>query len=227
MLQPSHWHTLETADQVAEAACEHILKSASAAIAEHGKFKLALAGGTTPEKVYSLLAKTDADWANWIIYYGDERCLPADHPERNSSIAQKTLLDHVPIPAEQIFTIAGELGNEAAAAQYAPIVAAALPLDMVMLGMGEDGHTASLFPGQVHDLEAMTHAVYDAPKAPPLRVSVSAKALSTGKEVLFLITGSNKKAIVEAWRAGVDMPIATVIPENPAHVYIDSAAFKA
>jgi len=87
MQKNSRWHYLETAEQVAEAACQQILNAAKSAISERGKFKLVLAGGGTPEKVYRLLAESDADWANWTIYYGDERCLPADHQDRNSLMA--------------------------------------------------------------------------------------------------------------------------------------------
>jgi len=223
----SRWHILTTADQVATVACQHIVKSAAEAIADRGQFKLVLAGGTTPEKIYRLLAKTDADWANWIIYYGDERCLPADDPERNSMIAKTTLLDHVPIPEAQIFTMQAELGGEQAALHYRPIVATAMPFDMVLLGMGEDGHTASLFPGHVHNLDELVHAVYDSPKPPPRRVSVSAKVLSNTRELLFLITGVNKREIVKAWRAGENLPIATIEPENTLDIYIDSDALPA
>ena len=226
MQQTSHWHRLESADQVADAACRQLLIAASRAIADHGKFKLVLAGGGTPEKVYHLLAEADADWANWIIYYGDERCLPADHADRNSTMARRTLLDKVAIPAAQIFTIAAELGNEQAAADYRAIVAAALPFDMVLLGMGEDGHTASLFPGHMHDGNELVHAVYNSPKPPPERVSISAKALSTTRELIFLITGSNKQEMVKAWRSGQDLPVASIIPENPVDVYADSDAYQ-
>lgn len=225
MQQTSHWHTLETADQVADAACRHILDAASRAIADHGKFKLVLAGGGTPEKVYRLLAGADADWANWVIYYGDERCLPADHADRNSMMARNTLLDKVAIPAAQIFTIAAELGNEQAALDYRAIVAVALPFDMVLLGMGEDGHTASLFPGHTHNEDELVHAVYNSPKPPPERVSISAKALGNTREIIFLITGNNKQEMVKAWRSGQDLPVANIIPEHPVDIYIDRDAY--
>jgi 6-phosphogluconolactonase len=227
MQENSRWHTLATADEVAAVACQHILASAQQAIAAHGTFKLVLAGGTTPEKIYRLLAKADADWAKWIVYYGDERCLPADDAERNSMIAKQTLLDHVPIPAGQVFTLQAELGGEVAAEQYRPIVAAAMPFDMVLLGLGEDGHTASLFPGHIHNADELVHAVYNSPKPPPKRVSISAKALSNTHELLFLVTGTNKRPIVEAWRAGADLPVATIQPSNTLDVYIDSDAYPA
>ena len=222
----SRWHTLETAEQVAETACRHILNAADSAISERGKFKLVLAGGSTPEKVYRLLAKADADWANWHIYYGDERCLPVDHQDRNSLMATQVLLDKVAIPANQIFTMPAELGPEVAADRYKLAVSKAGMFDMVLLGMGEDGHTASLFPGHQHPQDELVHAVYNSPKPPPERISISAKALSNTRELIFLITGANTQEAVKLWRSGADLPVASIVPENGVDVYIDSDAYK-
>ena len=226
MQNNSRWHILDTADQVAQAAYQQILVAAEHAIAEHGSFKLVLAGGSTPEKVYRLLAQAEADWSKWFIYYGDERCLPADHADRNSLMATQAFLDKVAIPEAQIFTIPAELGPEQAAKAYQHIVASALPFDMVLLGMGEDGHTASLFPGHQHQEDELAHAVYNSPKPPPERVSISAKALSNTGQLIFLITGANKQEAVKNWRSGQDLPIATIVPENPVDIYIDKDAFN-
>ena len=226
MQNNSRWHTLETADQVAQAAYQQILDAAEQAIAERGNFKLVLAGGSTPEKVYRLLAQAEADWSKWFIYYGDERCLPADHADRNSLMATQAFLEKVAIPEAQIFTIPAELGPEQAAKKYQQIVASALPFDMVLLGMGEDGHTASLFPGHQHQEDELAHAVYNSPKPPPERVSISAKALSNTKQLIFLITGANKQEAVKNWRSGQDLPVAAIMPENPVDIYIDKDAFN-
>ncbi len=225
MQSNSRWHILETANQVALAAYQQILKSAEHAIAENGTFKLVLAGGSTPEKVYRLLAQADADWSKWFIYYGDERCLPAAHADRNSLMAKQAFLEKVAIPDAQIFTIPAELGPDLAAKKYQQIVASALPFDMVLLGMGEDGHTASLFPGHQHPKDELAHAVYNSPKPPPERVSISAKALSNTQQIIFLITGTNKQEAVINWRAGQDLPVATILPEKPIDIYIDRDAF--
>jgi 6-phosphogluconolactonase len=226
MQQNSRWHTLETADQVALAAYQHILDAAKQAIAEHGNFKLVLAGGSTPEKVYRLLAQADTDWSKWFIYYGDERCLPTDHADRNSLMATSAFLGKVAIPEAQIFTIPAELGPELAAKNYQQVVASALPFDMVLLGMGEDGHTASLFPGHQHREEELAHAVYNSPKPPPERVSISAKALSTTQQLIFLITGANKQEAVKKWRSGQDLPVASIVPKTPVDIYIDRDAYN-
>ncbi len=226
MQQTSRWHSLETAEQVADAAYLQIIAAAEIAIADHGHFKLVLAGGSTPEKVYHLLAKANADWSHWFIYYGDERCLAIDHAERNSLMAETAFLKKVAIPSEQIFTIPAELGPELAAQHYQQIVAKALPFDMVLLGMGEDGHTASLFPGHQHNTDELTHAVYNSPKPPPERVSISAKGLSDTQQLIFLITGKNKQDAVKSWRLGEDLPVAAIIPKNPVDIYLDKEAYS-
>lgn len=224
MQSNSRWHCLENADQVAEAVCQRILDAADSAIKQRGRFKLVLAGGSTPEKVYRLLTKLQADWKNWFIYYGDERCLPVNDKDRNSLMAEQVFLNKVAIPSAQIFTMPAESGPEAGAEQYHQIVADALPFDMVLLGMGEDGHTASLFPGHIHNVNELTHAVFNSPKPPPERVTISAKALSNTAELIFLITGSNKQDAVRAWKQGHDLPVATITPVNSIDVYIDKTA---
>jgi 6-phosphogluconolactonase len=211
---------VEDADQVAEAACQQILNAAERAIADHGSFKLVLAGGKTPEKLYRLLAQANANWAKWVVYYGDERCLPVDHPDRNSVMANQALLSKVAIPATQIYTMPTEMGCELAAAYYQPLVSAALPFDMVLLGMGEDGHIASLFPGHQFNQDELVHAVFNSPKPPSQRVSMSATALSASQEVIFLISGGNKQDTVKRWQQGEDLPVASIQPENPIDIYI-------
>jgi 6-phosphogluconolactonase len=220
MQEKRRWHGLEDADQIAEAACQQILNAAERAIADHGLFKLVLAGGKTPEKLYRLLAQANANWTKWVVYYGDERCLPVDHPDRNSVMASQALLSKVAIPAAQIYTMPTEMGCEQAAAYYRPLVSAAIPFDMVLLGMGEDGHTASLFPGYQHDENELVHAVFNSPKPPSERVSMSATALSTSQEVIFLISGGNKQDTVKRWQQGKDLPVASIQPENPIDIYI-------
>jgi len=209
---------------VAASACERILAAAKTAIADHGAFKIVMAGGTTPEACYRALAESDSDWSNWHVYIGDERCLPVDNAERNSVMAARSLTVHVPIPSEQVYAIPAEQGAESAAQAYTDIVATALPFDMVLLGMGEDGHTASLFPGHVHNESESVHAVHDAPKPPPDRVSLSAASLSNTTELLMLITGAGKQEALTRWRSGENLPIATINAENTL-VMMDEAAW--
>lgn len=227
MSLPEHTQVLSDSAAVAAEAAALILHAADAAIAERGAFHLVLAGGRTPEAAYRLLAGSDADWPNWHIWYGDERCLPVDDAERNSVMAARAWLAGSAIPAAQQHPMAAELGAEAAAAQYADAIAAVLPFDMVLLGMGEDGHTASLFPGQSHAENERVHAVHDSPKPPPDRVSLSVATISSARAVLMLVTGAGKRDALRRWRAGEKLPIATVALESKVQLLLDEVAANA
>jgi 6-phosphogluconolactonase len=213
----------EAADVAAEAA-RHILLRAREAVAARGRFRIVLAGGTTPLAAYALLARAAAKWQAWEVYFGDERCLPADHGERNSRAATLALLGLVPIPSANIFAMAAELGPEAAAAGYVPLVEAALPFDLVLLGMGEDGHTASLFPGLAIPEGVLVMPVHEAPKPPADRVSLTPRALTAAREVLILVTGTGKREALAAWRRGADLPVARVARAGHTIVLLDRAA---
>ncbi len=219
MTQVVNWIPFDSIDLLAEAACQRILTAAEKAIAAHGSFKLVLAGGTAPVKAYQLLAKQTLDWSQWHIYYGDERCLPVDDAERNSLVAEQKWLNLVDIPKNQIYPMAAELGAEAGAKHYADIVAAADKFDLVLLGMGEDGHTASLFPGHVHNLDELTHAVHNSPKPPADRVSISAKALSNTQELIFIVSGAKHDA-VNAWKNKEDLPVTHLCPATGVDVLL-------
>jgi 6-phosphogluconolactonase len=218
------WHVFADGGVLSRAAAEHIGRRAGEAIAKRGKFRIVLAGGGTPEAVYQRLVGLDTDWSCWLIYYGDERCVPANHSERNSLMAARSWLDRVPLPADNIFPIPAEAGAELAARSYANIVRDARPFDLVLLGLGEDGHTASLFPGHVHDPAELVHAVHEAPKPPPDRVTLGLAALNDTEEVIILVTGMGKRDAVARWRAGADLPVARVRGRHGVDVYIDAAA---
>lgn len=220
----NQWHQFDTSTQVAEVVCEQIIKSAESAIAERGCFKIVLAGGSTPEKIYQLLVDAKTDWSKWMIYYGDERCLPADDKDRNSIMASSALLENVDIPANHIFPMPTELGAAKAAEKYRQTIADVELFDLVLLGMGEDGHTASLFPGHVHDLNETVHEVYNSPKPPSERISLSAKTLANTRQLFFIVTGDSKRDPVKQWKQGVDIPIATISPTLGVDIFIDNAA---
>lgn len=221
---PANWTLLEDSEAVAQEARDRILAAATASIQEQGRFRLVLAGGSTPEKTYNLLAEAQSEWDRWELYFGDERCLPADHPERNSALLERTLMHQLPIPPHQIHPIATELGAERAAASYQKIVAHALPFDLVLLGMGEDGHTASIFPGHSIADGQLVCAVHNAPKPPPERVTLTAKALTESRNILFLITGATKRDAVTNWLDGVQLPISSIASKTEHQVLIDRAA---
>ncbi len=223
-LRSARWHVLMDQDAVAQETAYRVLRAAEAAIAERGIFRIALAGGRTPERAYRLLAEAQADWANWDIYFGDERCLPPGDSERNDVMAAQTWLDHVPIPSYRVHPIPVELGAEKAASEYARLVDDALPFDVVLLGMGEDGHTASLFPDHDQPEDELVYAVHDAPKPPPDRVTLSAEALGCSRRILVLVTGSNKSPAIRAWCQGEPVPIAKIGGLVPMEVLTDQKA---
>jgi len=215
------WHQQADARAVAGYAAQHILAAAQQAIATQGGFSLVLAGGSTPEKTYHLLAEAEADWSKWQVYFGDERCVPAYHADRNSQMAQHAWLSKVNIPANNVHVINAEKGAEVAASEYSEVVQQAQPFNLVLLGMGEDGHTASLFPGHQHDESEWVHAVQNAPKPPAERVSLSRKALAATSGLMVLISGAGKCPALQAWLEGEDLPVASIKPACGVDVVLD------
>jgi 6-phosphogluconolactonase len=224
--QECRWHSFDTTADLEHAATVAILHSAQKAIAERGAFYMVLAGGTTPRRVYERLSRSVAEWTRWHIYFGDERCLPPEDFERNSRMAQDAWLAHVAIPAAQVRPIPTEQGAQLAADSYSALLAEIERFDLVLLGLGEDGHTASLFPGHTLGTEpgaAAALAVHGAPKPPPERVSLSAHRLSRARQVMFLVTGEGKREIVSDWKSGADIVAARITPDNGVDVYLEAA----
>jgi 6-phosphogluconolactonase len=186
----------ETPEDVAESAAADI----ASALAE-GARTLVLAGGNTPKRCYELLALAEVQWGRVTILFGDERCVPPDHPESNFKMARAALLDRV-APAS-VHRIPAELGPDEAADLYSHVVASLAPLDVVLLGAGEDGHTASLFPGhpEVH-AQGWAVGVRNAPKPPPDRVSLTLPALQGARRVIVLATGAGKADAVARAKRG-------------------------
>lgn len=222
--QQIRWHPCGDVPALQDAALTRIRNAARAALAARGVFRIVLAGGNTPRNVYDALRRTITDWAKWQVYFGDERCAPANDPQRNSRMARDTLLDHVPIPAANVHAIPAEAGAKEGAAQYARTLRPVGDFDLVLLGLGEDGHTASLFPG--HDWGTTqdspdTLAVFDAPKPPPQRISISAARLSRARSVLFLVDGEAKRDAVGLWRGDADIPARSITPKAGVDVLVE------
>ena len=222
------WQWFNSDAEVKNAARSMIAQAAATAIQTKGAFHLVLAGGTTPRAVYQTLRDLDTDWASWHIYYGDERVLPADHPDRNSKMAQDAWLAHVPIPVRQIHAMPTEQGLEAASQAYTLLLAGVGEFDLVLLGLGEDGHTASLFPA--HDWGVMPDApdvlvIRDAPKPPPERLSLSAQRLSKAHQIMFLVSGAGKQEAVARWRRGEPIAAAAIHCDSSVDVLLDAAAW--
>jgi 6-phosphogluconolactonase len=189
---------LESAEDVAAAAASDI-----ASALREGARSLVLAGGTTPQRCYELLSQMDVEWGRVTILFGDERCVRPDHPDSNYRMARETLLDRVS-PAT-VHRMPAELGPDEAAGLYAHIVESVAPLDVVTLGVGEDGHTASLFPGHpALKSSALVVGIRDSPKPPLQRVTMTLPALQRARRVIILATGAGKAdAVAKAKRGEV------------------------
>ena len=220
------WKHFDSIESLRHQACDAIVASAQAAIEKNGRFSIVLAGGNTPRAVYRLLRDVQMDWSKWHIYHGDERCLPADHVDRNSLMAEQAWLRYVDIPATQIHDIPAELGNVAGAKAYAETLKEVGAFDMVILGLGEDGHTASLFPGHVVDNSADAVPVFNSPKPPAERVSLSQNRLNHANEIMFLVTGAGKQEAVDHWRKGVAIPASLITSKSGVDVYCYEVALN-
>ena len=206
--------TLADAEAVAQAGAETV-----AAAIRGGTRTLVLTGGTTPRRMHEMLASMDLEWGRVSVLFGDERCVPPDDPESNYGMARETLLARVDPGA--VLRIPGELGAEEAASLYDAAVGRLQPLDLVLLGVGEDGHCASLFPGHpALGAPGWAVAVHAAPKPPPDRVSLTLGALRNARRVIFLATGAGKADALRRAQAG-EVP-AGMIPG--AEWIVDRAA---
>jgi len=219
------WTVLDNPEEVARVACLRILAAAERAIDKRGSFHIVLAGGTTPEKTYELLSLESSDWQHWHIWFGDERCLPRNHPDRNSLMVELAFTGKVPIPAEQIHIIPAEQDPVAAAEYYAQLLEGIGLFDMVLLGMGEDGHTASLFPNNLDASDKTVLPIFDAPKPPAERVSLSAEKLSQCAYLMFIVTGKAKSDAVSRWQSGEKLPVSMVHGINQTEVLADRSVF--
>lgn len=208
-------------DGLSAAVAQRIAETAAQAIAARGVFHVALAGGETPRRCYEKLCYLPVDWAHVQIYFGDERCLPQGDVQRNDTMVRATLLEHITVPQANIHPIPAELGVIAAAAAYTAMLEQ-VALDMVLLGMGEDGHTASLFPDNpATESTATVVPVFNAPKPPAERVSLGMNTINAARQKLFLVAGAGKRKALEQMSLGKLLPAARV---SAAEWYLDRAA---
>jgi 6-phosphogluconolactonase len=231
------------------AAADHVAAAAARALRERGSFLLVLAGGTTPRGVYRRLASLDStglDWHRVHLFWGDERCVPPDHPQSNFAMAAASLLPAVSVPAENVHRIRGEEPAERAAAMYDLELAARFgaetpadlggspALDLVILGIGSDGHTASLFPGSSALVSKAWAVAARAPADADVRdrVTLTLPAIDASRECLLLATGAEKREVVRRAlerhepdaRTAADLPAARVRPRERLSWYLDSDA---
>lgn len=195
-----------------QAAADSLVACAAAAIGTSGRFRLALSGGSTPRRLYSLLASEPrVDWPRVHVFWSDERCVPPASPQSNYRMAREALLDRVPLPEANVHRIHGERDALSAAAAYerelrqtfsapegSPSLDPGRRFDLVLLGLGEDGHTASLFPGTAALRETARWVVAQEVDAlPPRRITLTPPVINAAAEVAFLVSGPEKAAILE------------------------------
>ena len=200
--------TCPDTETLALTAAEHFVGLALTAISARGQFSVSLSGGSTPRPFYRLLAGNEfthsLDWGRIHLFFGDERCVPKDDPDSNYRMVRESLLDHIPIPPENVYRIQGENEAGAAASEYEKTLRAhswpatghgdtETSFDLVLLGMGTDGHTASLFPGTgvIHERRYWVVAYY-VDKLESWRVTLTPEMINKAAQVTFIVSGNEK-----------------------------------
>jgi 6-phosphogluconolactonase len=216
---------------LAEIAAREVVDVARAAVAARGRFTVALAGGSTPRATYRRLAQpplaAQMPWDRTLVFFGDERGVPPNHEDSNYGMAHTALLAHVPVPPEHVFRIRGEGADpDAVAADYARALAEALGvrrgeiprLDLVLLGLGVDGHTASLFPGSpvLKETFRTVAAVHAAAASIPQRFTLTYPVLNAAACVIYIVSGAEKAKVVKAALTdrATGLPAAMVRPPD-------------
>ena len=220
----TRWHHFKTATLLQQHLAEKIITQANDCIATHGFFSIVLAGGETPRAIYAQLQHSKTNWQHWHIYFGDERCLPEADAGRNSSMAFSAWLNHVPVQHNNIHTIPAHLPATDCINHYTKTLQRIECFDVILLGLGEDGHTASLFPtndwGTTPDAPSVI-AVNNAPKPPAQRITLSAQRLSRANKVWFIVSGEAKREALTRWQKGDAIPATAITPVNGVDVFTD------
>jgi 6-phosphogluconolactonase len=190
-------------DAIAHEATDRVVALARSAIASHGRFTVALSGGSTPQPLYELLVTQPIEWLHVHIFWGDERCVPPDHPDSNYGMVQRALLLHIDIPAQNVHRMQGEIDPMQAAQRYETELRAFFGqrprFDLILLGMGPDAHTASLFPGTtaLHEHQRLVVAHY-VEKLHTTRITLTLPVINAAGDVIFLIAGADKAAALRS-----------------------------
>lgn len=218
--------------ELAEAAAAWTADHIKAALAERGACYWALAGGETPRGCYERLAQPPyreaLPWRSVFVYWSDERQVPLDDAYSNYAMAKMALLDHVPIPREQVHPL---VGDPTPALRRIPADHRGRPrFDIIHLGLGEDGHTASLFPGSpaLQETQALVTRVHNAPKPPPERLTLTLPVINAARAVLFMVQGASKRdALARVLRRDPALPASRVQPaDGELQFLVDRAARK-
>jgi 6-phosphogluconolactonase len=210
------------AEAVARAAADFLYEQILACVQQKQNCHVALPGGTTPARALQLLSAMALPWKKIHWYLGDERCYPVGHQERNDSMLEQMLWSRIELPEENRHPIPAELGPEPAAEQYSALINRVGRLDIVVLGMGDDGHTASLFPDNpaLDDTRAAV-PVFHAPKPPAERVSLGLGTIQTAVQRIVVVTGSSKHQALKRVQQGDPLPVNRI---GPAYWFVDQSA---
>ncbi|SFK18967.1 6-phosphogluconolactonase [Methylophaga sulfidovorans] len=226
---------LPDATSLITAAAEHFVSTARSAIAKRGVFYVALAGGSTPKGLYEKLATSpyieQIDWARVHLFFGDERCVPATHDDSNFKMARQAMIDLIPIPSKNVHRMPTESGDAAdVAVRYADTMKTVMdsaPFDLVLLGLGPDGHIASLFPETpaLEVTDTLTASLY-VEKFDSWRVTITYPVINAARQVIVFIAGEAKAAIVKDITSDAlsGLPVQRLAPENDYYWFMDKAA---
>ncbi len=229
-------HVFNSADETIHQLAEKIYQASMNTEREY--FHLAISGGSTPLKLFKYLGEAYAShmpWSKFKLFWVDERCVPPDHPESNYGNASQNLLSHVNIPENQIYRIKGENEPENESKRYSAVLSDNLPssyeyprLDFVILGMGNDGHTASIFPVQIHLLESEKFCeVAKHPETGQKRITLTGRLINNAAHIAFLVTGENKATTLSQVldENKLDLPAALIDPNHGVlEWYLDNQA---
>ncbi len=223
-----------TVEKLAETFAE-LLKQNVDKTDDNDFYSIALSGGSTPNNIFRYLSENFENKINWAkikIFFGDERCVPPDNEESNYRMANESLLKNISIPKENIFRIKGENNPVKEAARYEEVLKSNLPslngipqFDLILLGLGEDGHTASIFPNQVNLFySARLCEVAVHPQTKQKRITLTGKIINNAKLVVFIVTGKNKSRILDkiisADNSGSVFPASFVSPKNGKIIWL-------
>ena len=216
------WFVYKKFDQVSKAAADYLAKEIDAAIQRNHVCRVILPGGNTPVQCLTYLAEKNLPWNQIHWYLGDERCYPSGHIDRNDVMLEKNFWSRLPSP--NIHRISTELGAEQAAKVYREVIQSIERFDIAFLGMGEDGHTASLFPGNdaLQDMRSVI-PVYHSPKAPDERVSLSIHTLRNAHCRMVLVGGEAKADIISRIKNGEKLPVNSI---GDINWFVDEAVIK-
>lgn len=223
----------EDPQRTAERAATWISDHSRLAVSARGRFTIAVAGGSTPRELYALLVAepfhSKLDWSKWFVFFGDERACPMTDPSSNYNMVQETLLSHVPIKPQNVFRMRGEAPDlDGEARRYAQVMELVLGrpprLDLVLLGMGTNGHTASLFPGTdaLKSTEWATRGVAD--YAPHDRLTLTLATLNAAQQVGFIVCGEEKGDALRETVAGTSVASQVLPPNGELRWFLDAAA---